>query len=79
MALINSGANVNAAANDGWTALHLASRNNNDLVATLLLNNGANIELRDSDGRTAFEDGADEKGKINKKKTSIDYDFYNFE
>lgn len=64
IALIKSGANVNAVDKEGWTALHLASRSDKDEIINLLLKNGANIQLKDSAGRTAFED-ADEKGMNN--------------
>jgi len=50
---IRAGANVNAANENGWTALHFAALYNDDPeVVKLLLENGANIDARDEYGDT---------------------------
>jgi ankyrin repeat protein len=44
--LIASGANLNEANNDGWTALHHATRYNQPEVAKLLIEKEADIHLK---------------------------------
>jgi ankyrin repeat protein len=53
--LIDKGANVNAAANDGTTPLMLAAQNAKLDVVELLLKAGANPKAKDAAGRTALD------------------------
>ncbi|CAM9617389.1 unnamed protein product [Chrysoparadoxa australica] len=48
------GANIEAANNDGWTALMYAARNSHEKVIDALLAMGANIEVANNDGLTAL-------------------------
>ncbi|RDW69262.1 hypothetical protein BP6252_08282 [Coleophoma cylindrospora] len=50
--LVNHGANVNAAANDGTTPLHCAVNNNKLHGAKILLQHSVSTEAKDSAGRT---------------------------
>jgi ankyrin repeat protein len=50
--LIQSGANVNAFDNNGFTPLHWASFNGFNAIASLLLKNGANVNAQDNNGCT---------------------------
>jgi len=53
--LIDNGADVNAAGNDGWTVLmHAAVLGGYDEIAQMLIDNGADINARDSEGGTAL-------------------------
>ena len=52
--LINSGANVNAISELGFSPLHIATMNNNVHIITLLLDNGANINAADLNGNNAL-------------------------
>jgi ankyrin repeat protein len=51
-ALIAHGANVNARAENGQSALHLAATKNQAGLVRLLLANGAQRDMKDKDGRT---------------------------
>lgn len=53
--LIKYGANVNAQANDGSTALMLAANNGKVAVVELLLNQKANAYAKDTKGSTALD------------------------
>jgi ankyrin repeat protein len=50
--LIQAGANVNLAMNDGATPAYVASQNGHTDVLALLLKNGADVNLAVNDGRT---------------------------
>jgi ankyrin repeat protein len=50
--LIQSGANVNACDNNGYTSLHWASFNGFNAIASLLLKNGADVNAQDNNGCT---------------------------
>lgn len=50
--LVNGGANVSTAADDGATALHLSSQEGHLYVTRLLLKSGADLEALNSDGVT---------------------------
>lgn len=52
LALIENGADVNAAANNGTTPLHLAAVNITEDAAKALVKAGADINARDNDGNT---------------------------
>jgi ankyrin repeat protein len=52
--LLQNGANVAAASNDGGTALMLAAVGGHVAVAQLLLQNGADVRAALRDGRTAL-------------------------
>ncbi|KAJ7861556.1 ankyrin repeat-containing domain protein [Mycena olivaceomarginata] len=52
--LIERNASVDLADEDGWTALHLASRNGQLEVARLLIERNASIDLATKDGATAL-------------------------
>jgi len=52
--LLNRGARIEAAANDGWTALMVAGQNGHEKVVQVLLDRGARIEAADNDGWTAL-------------------------
>jgi uncharacterized protein len=53
--LIQKGADVNIAANDGVTALMLAASNAKSDVVELLLKSGANAKAKDETGKTAVD------------------------
>ena len=53
--LIEKGADVNAAANDGTTALMMAASNAKLDVVELLLKKGANARAKDANGQTALD------------------------
>ena len=56
---IRGGANVNAADEDDWTALHFAALSNaNPAVLEILLENGANVDARDDSGDTPLINAA---------------------
>ena len=50
--LIDKGADVTAAAKDGWTPLHWASRCGDEALVRLLIDNGADVAAADNDGWT---------------------------
>ncbi len=53
-ALIEYGADVNAAQAGGWTPLHTAAQHGQELIVQLLLNAGANLHARQAAGHTAL-------------------------
>ena len=53
-ALLDAGANVKHATNDGWTALYLASSSDNVAIVEMLLAAGASINKATDVGRTAL-------------------------
>jgi len=53
--LLHAGADVNAAAKDGTTALMKAAGNAKADVVAYLLSKGANATLKDSTGKTALD------------------------
>jgi ankyrin repeat protein len=53
--LVKAGANVNAHAADGQTALHSAAQKGWNRVVTLLVENGADLNAKDNRGRTALD------------------------
>jgi ankyrin repeat protein len=53
--LINYNTNVNAKANNGWTPLHYAAKNDRKALVTLLLEKGANIEVVNDSGKTPLQ------------------------
>lgn len=53
--LIDYGADVDSADEDGSTALHVAAFNGKRKAVKLLVQYGASLKLRDSQGRTAYE------------------------
>lgn len=52
--LLQFGADVNAAANDGTTALMLAAKNEKSNLVAYLIKMGANAAAKDADGNTAL-------------------------
>lgn len=52
--LLKAGANINAQAADGQTALHAATQKGWNKVITLLVQNGADLNLKDRRGQTAI-------------------------
>jgi ankyrin repeat protein len=50
--MIKNGAKVNKKREDGETALHLATRRENQVIIQLLTENGANVEERDHNGNS---------------------------
>ena len=48
--LLENGADVNAQANSGWTALHYASRDGLTEAVELLLDHGADVTVRNNSG-----------------------------
>ena len=52
--LLGKGADINTKDNDGWTALHYATRHQTTEMAQLLLDRGADINAKDNDGWTAL-------------------------
>jgi ankyrin repeat protein len=57
--LLHKGANIDAQANDGWTALHSASYYNMPHIMKVLLREGARVDLKSTGGKTA-QDMAEE-------------------
>ena len=53
-ALIEAGAQINAAANNGFTALMLSCQNGHEQVARALLENGAAVNSQENEGWTAL-------------------------
>jgi len=51
--LVEHGADVNAAAKDGWTVLHSAASNGIEVVAWLV-EHGADVKAADKDGQTVL-------------------------
>jgi ankyrin repeat protein len=62
--LIEKGANIEAKASNGWTALRWASSNGHEAVVKLLLEKGADVEL-------LLEKGADVDAKDRAGKTAL--------
>jgi len=54
--LINRGADINAKANDGYTALIEASANGRIEVVRELINRGADINAKNNDKRRRYKD-----------------------
>ncbi len=54
LALLDSGADVNAVGCTGFTALHLAAKNGHMNVTEMLLKDNANIDATDESGWTAL-------------------------
>jgi len=54
-ALLDAGANINAANRTGFTPLHHAGEAGSKEAATLLITNGANLTLRNKYGQTPEE------------------------
>ena len=52
--IVQKGANVNAVCNKGQNVLHIATEQDNDLVAMYLFTKGASATLADKDGNTAL-------------------------
>ncbi len=52
--LVQFGADVNAAANDGTTALMLAAKNEKSNLVAYLIKAGANVAAKDANGNTAL-------------------------
>ena len=50
--LLDSGADINKADNDGWTPLYIAAQNGYVEIVKLLLDSGADKDKADEDGRT---------------------------
>ena len=59
-ALLSQGVNINAADNDGETALMEAADGRNVEVVRVLIANGANVNAADEDGETALMIAADD-------------------
>ncbi len=57
---LDSRANVNHEKRDGWTALMLAARYNQNEVAKVLLECGANTDIKNNLGKTAWDYAKDE-------------------
>ena len=53
--MIQNGADVNAADNDGNTPLMHSVISENVKVIEILIENGANIEVKNAEGKTAYE------------------------
>ena len=53
-ALLDGGANINAQAKDGYTALHIVVRRSNKELVELLLDRGAEVNAKTKDGKTAL-------------------------
>lgn len=53
--LLDRGANLEATANGGWTALHLAADMGHEAVIRLLLDHGAHLEATNNNGWTALQ------------------------
>ena len=53
--LLEHGTDVNACNNDGFTPLHLASKNGKLDVARLLVGHGANVHAEANDGKTPLQ------------------------
>ena len=53
-ALINSGVDINAKDNSGYTALIWAAKRRNDIVVTQLIKAGADLNVKDNNGETAL-------------------------
>ena len=53
-ALLDRGADVNAAADAGWTALMSAAFNGHDACLTVLLDRGADVNLQSNNGMTVL-------------------------
>ncbi|GHU89391.1 hypothetical protein FACS189476_08280 [Spirochaetia bacterium] len=53
--LLNSGAEVNACNDYGWTPLVFAVSNGNAASLQVLLDTGADIRVRDNEGNTALD------------------------
>ena len=66
--LLEQGADINLADNDGWTPLYVACRNNSKDVAKLLIEHKADIGCKNKNGKTALdianEDGYSEIAEI---------------
>lgn len=52
--LLDSGADIDARTNDGWSPLHSATRWNQAAVVSLLLQRDANINAQTNSGQTAL-------------------------
>jgi ankyrin repeat protein len=61
--LIESGADVNATNDYGWTPLHYAAAPEDESVALLLMQNGADVNAVNTDGNTPLHFAA-EYGKL---------------
>lgn len=74
--LIAAGADINASAKDGWTALMAATDQNNDDALEVLLLNGADATATTQDGRSAFSLAAASGalGAMKRLTASIDID-----
>ena len=51
-ALIEAGADVNKARDDGWTPLYTAASNGHEAVVKALIEAGADVNKADNDGKT---------------------------
>jgi ankyrin repeat protein len=71
-ALLEAGANVNAADEDGETPLHNASQRNRGEVVVFLLDRGAEIEARNAYGRTPLLLVARESGNLEMARLLLD-------
>jgi ankyrin repeat protein len=58
---LKAGADVNAKANDGWTALMAAD---NSGVASVLLKAGADVNAKNAEGRTVLDLSRDKDAEI---------------